>query len=108
MEQFEAYNEQAVKWRKSVSEISKFIIDHLDRPDFYNFITGTSANEEKEEHYQLRLEELITKATKRMGHAISQEKLLSESYDYIINQRDNGVLPPSSSLNHFCENILSR
>ena len=42
MEQFEAYNEQAIKWRKSVSEISKFITDHLDRPDFYNFITVTT------------------------------------------------------------------
>jgi len=105
MEKFEQYNEHQIKWQKSIREIAKFIIDRLDKLDFYGFISGEELDKEKAKHWQLDLDDLLDKVTKRMGHAIDREELLKEAFSYIINQRNTFELTPTKSLDYFCENI---
>jgi len=101
----EQYNKHEVNWRKSVSEISKFIVDHLEKSDFYDFLDGEEIDKEKLERWQTRLDDLIDKVTKRMGYKIDENKLFMEAYDQILNQKTSGELPPSKSLEYFCNNI---
>ena len=104
---FNEYNKNEVNWRKSVGEISKFIIDHLERPDFYDFLDGEEIDKEKTERWQTRLDDLIDKITKRMGYKIDGDKLFVDAYEQILTQKNNGELAPSKNLEYFCNNIDS-
>lgn len=105
MEIFHNYNKQEINWQKSVNEISKFIIDHLDSINFYDFINDEMMDKEKKERWSVRLEELKDKATKRLGYKIDQNKLLKEAFFNILNQKNKGELVISNSLEYFCSNI---
>ncbi len=101
----EQYNKQEINWRKSVSEISKFIIDRLDKNEFYDFLEGKEINKDKMIRWQVRLDELLDKITKRMGYHIDQNKLFTEAYYQIMEQNNSGELNYSKSLAYFCDNI---
>jgi hypothetical protein len=101
----EQYNKHEVNWRKSVGEISKFIIDHLDKTDFYDFLDGEEIDKEKNNRWQLRLDDLTDKITKRMGHKIDDEKLLAEACEQIVRQKNSGELAPTKGLDYFCSHI---
>src|SRR5680860_864689 len=91
----EQYSQHEVNWRKSVSEISKFITDHLEKPDFYDFLDGEKIDKDKMVRWQNRLEDLADKVTKRMGHRIDEDKLFMEAYAQIVSQKNSGQLNPS-------------
>lgn len=99
------YNKNEVEWRKSVGEISKFIVDHLEKNDFYDFLDGVAIDREKMERWQTRLDELTDKVTKRMGYKIDEDKLFVQAYEQILKQRDSGELANSKSLAYFCNNL---
>lgn len=102
----QSYNKNEVNWQKSVSEISKFIIDHLDnRNDFFEFLSGEMEDGEKNNRWQLRQDELLDKITKRMGYKIDEEKLFFEACEQVRRQYQNGELNPSKGLDYFCENL---
>ena len=106
MENLHQYSEQAVNWQKSVSEISKFIIDHLEKEDFFDYFCGeTIDNKDKEERWNERLEELYGKATSRLGYKIDRNKLLADAKKHILDLKDKGELLPSKILDRFCEHI---
>ena len=75
----EQYNKNEVNWRKSVSEISKFIIDHLEKTDFYDFLSDEEIDKEKMTRWQARLDDLLDKITKRIGYRIDEDKLFLEA-----------------------------
>ena len=102
---FNEYNKNEVNWRKSVGEISKFIIDHLDKSDFYDFLSGEEIDREKMNRWQERLDELNDKITKRMGYKINANKLFIQAYEQIESQKNSGELAPSKNLEYFCNNI---
>lgn len=102
----QGYNKNEINWQKSVSEISKFIIDHLDnRNDFFEFLTGESEDNDKNIRWQVRHEELLDKITKRMGYRIDDEKLFLEACEQVKKQYQNGELAPSKGLDYFCDNL---
>ena len=101
----EQYSKHEVNWRKSVGEISKFIVDHLERPDFFYFLDGEEVDKEKSNRWQFRLDDLMDKVTKRMGYKIDENKLFVEAYEQILKQKDNGELASSKSLEYFCNHI---
>ena len=105
MEYLNGYNENEVNWHKSVSEISKFLIDHLDKLDFYNFINGEEVDQEKEARWHERIEELCDKATKRLGYQIDRPELMKQAYYQIVNDNNKGLLAQSKVLEHFCSNV---
>ncbi len=99
-----AYNESARNWQKSAEEIAKFILDHLsDRQEFLEFIRGEEVTPEKAERWQERLNELSSKAVKRIGHQIDKEELLLSARQIILDRRLAGELPPSSEYENFCK-----
>lgn len=102
----QGYNKNEVSWQKSISEISKFIVDHLDnRSDFFDFLNGEIQDKEKSIRWESRLEYLLDKITKRMGYHIDQNKLFLEAYEQIKKQYYDGELPISKGLTYFCDNI---
>ena len=102
----QGYNKNEINWHKSISELSKFIIDHLDnRSDFFDFLNGEIKDKEKSARWELKQDDLLDKITKRMGYKIDEDKLFSEAYEQIKNQYQNGELSPSKGLNYFCNNI---
>jgi hypothetical protein len=102
----QSYNKNEVNWQKSVSEISKFIIDHLDnRNDFFEFLSGEMEDSEKAGRLQIRRDDLLDKITKRMGYRIDEEKLFFEACDQVRNQYQGGELNPSKGLDYFCNNL---
>lgn len=101
----EPYNKREVSWRKSVGEISKFITDHLEKPDFYDFLGGEEISQEKRLRWQVRLDELWDKITKRTGYRIDKDKLFTEACQKIIDQKTYGELNPSKNLDYFCDNV---
>jgi len=104
---FNEYNKNEINWRKSVGEISKFIIDHLEKSDFYDFLSGEEIDREKMNRWQERLDELVDKITKRMGYKIDNDKLFMDAYEQVLKQKNNGELASSKSLEYFCNNIDS-
>ncbi len=99
-----AYNESARNWQKSAEEIAKFILDHLsERQEFLEFIRGEEVTPEKAERWQERLDELSTKAVKRIGHQINKEELLMSARQIILDRRLAGELPPLPGYENFCK-----
>jgi hypothetical protein len=105
MEHLEQYSEQAIHWQKSVSEISKFIIDRLDKEDFCEYLSGENIDEARAKHWHERLEELYDKATSRVGYRIDRDKLMKDAKENILKLRDSGELPSSKVLDRFCSHI---
>ena len=103
--QFNEYSKNEVNWRKSVGEISKFVVDHLDRSEFYDFLNGDEIDQEKMNRWQERLDELTDKITKRMGYRIDTDKLFIEAFEQIVDHKNSGELAPSKNLEYFCNNI---
>lgn len=101
----QSYSKNEVNWKKSVGEISKFVLDHLDKGEFYEFLEGEEINKDKMSRWQLRLDELLDKITKRMGYRIDKNKLFTEAYCQIIEQKNSGELNPSKGLSYFCANV---
>ena len=91
-----AYDKNAKNWQQSAEEIAKFILDHLDRgADFLNFIRGEELEfPERAERWQIRLLELMDKATKRLGHDIGNRRdLLLAARQIIVYRQIAGELP---------------
>jgi len=105
MENLHQYNEQAVNWQKSVSEICKFIVDRLDKEDFCEYLSGENIDEIRAKHWDERLEELYDKATSRVGYRIDRDKLMKDAKENILKLRDSGELPPSKVLDRFCSHV---
>ena len=101
----EQYNKNEVNWRKSVSEISKFIIDHLEKTGFYDFLSNEEIDKDKMTRWQTRLDDLLDKITKRIGYRIDEDKLFLEAYEQINRQYQAGELNPSKGLDYFCSHL---
>jgi hypothetical protein len=98
------YSEHARNWQKSAEEIAKFILDHLaDRPEFLDFIQGREVSPEKAERWQERLAELISKATKRLGHQIEGRELFLAARQVILDQHEAGELFNLPVYEKFCQ-----
>lgn len=98
------YSEHDRNWQKSVNEYAKFILDHLDKPNFIEFIVGDN-QESGLERWNLRLEELFDKATSRIGHHIEESELRIKALEIIVKQKNNGELPDSKFLNRFISEV---
>lgn len=99
------YSEHEKNRDKSINELSKFILDNLDRPDFKEFVLGGEVGKDKLVRWQGRWEELIDKITKRLGHKVDQNELKIEVYKNILDLKESGELNPSKYLDSFCEEI---
>lgn len=100
------YDKNEVNWQKSISEIAKFITDHLDnKGEFFEFLNSELDDKEKCNRWQSRLDDLLDKITKRTGYRIDQDKLFSEAYEMVEQQCRNGELNPSKGLDYFCSNL---
>lgn len=104
------YDEHEKNLQKSIGELSKFMLDNLGRPDFISFlkeeeIDGDHLVKAKFERWEERLEDLIDKATKRLGHHVDQAELLRSAYRDILNRKELCELPESKSLDNFCEEL---
>jgi len=98
------YSEHARNWQKSAEEIAKFILDHLvDRPEFLDFIQGLEISPEKAERWRERLEELISKATKRLGHQIESRELFLAARQITLEQHEVGELFNLPAYEKFCQ-----
>lgn len=98
------YSEHARNWQKSAEEIAKFILDHLaDRPEFLDFVQGIEINPEKAERWQARLEELMLKATKRLGHQIERRELFLAARQVILDRHESGELFNLPVYEKFCQ-----
>lgn len=106
------YDRNAVNWRKSVEELSKFIYDRVGDEDFFDFLREGVNNElsdsdkEKMERWQTRLDDLHQKITKRMGYRVDKSKLLTEAVTQILDRRDSGEFVPNNRLDRFCERSM--
>lgn len=101
----QSYSKNDVNWHKSVGEISNFILNHLDKREFCDFLEGQEIDYDKVDRWRLRLDELLDKITKRMGYRIDKNKLFSKAYYEILEKKNNGELNPSKNLDYFCNNI---
>ena len=99
------YDEHEKNLEKSVSELSKFMLDNLSRPGFSEFLKGEEIEKDQLGRWEERLEELIEKTTKRVGHRIDQDELLKAAYKEILNRKWLGELPESNHLDNFCNNL---
>jgi len=103
------YDENKKNWQKSVAEISKFLLDHsqdglwIEKSDF-----ADKEEEERIERFKVRLEELLEKATKRIGYKVDQDKLINDAYSQILALKKSGELPETNILNNFCAAIEER
>lgn len=103
------YDANEKNWQKSVSELSKFFLDHLHDSFFSeksNFVD--KAEKDKVERLKERLVELLEKATKRLGYGVDEAKLTKEAYQHILDLKKSGELPPSDLLENFCAEIEER
>jgi|GEM_PF-1162229 len=100
----DSYSEHEKNWQKSVNEYAKFILDHLDKPDFIEFIVNDN-QELGQERWKVRLEELFNKATGRIGHHIEESELRAKALESIVKQKNNGELPDSKFLNRFMSEV---
>ncbi|MFA4942158.1 MAG: hypothetical protein WC564_00795 [Patescibacteria group bacterium] len=103
------YDENKINWQKSVSEVSRFLLDHSENGFFVEQNEFESKGEqEKVKRLKNRLAELLEKATKRLGYQVDDQKLINDAYRQIIKMNDSGELPPSGLLKNFCAEIEER
>ncbi len=103
------YDENRKNYEKSVSEFSKFFLDHssdglwIGKSEF-----GSEGEEDRVKRLQVRLEELVEKATKRLGYKVDEAKLINDAYRHILNMKSSGELPDNNILDNFCAEIEER
>ncbi len=107
----ENFNPDKVNYEKSVSELSKFFSDNLEKyflAQKTEFASDEKDERAKVERFQERLKELLDKATRRLGHEIDEPKLINDAGEHILALKNSGELPPSSYLEKFCSEVEER
>ena len=107
----ENFNPDKINYEKSVMELSKFFSDNLEKY-FLAQKTEFTADEEDEkakvERFRDRLEELLAKATKRLGHKIDEAKLVNDASEHLLSLKNSGELVSSNLLEKFCSEVENR
>ncbi len=99
------YSEDSKNREKSIEEIAKFILDHLDSgPDFLSFLRDQElSSPERERRWRERLEKLLSKAQKRVGYHINSRDFILAARNLILERQAAGELPPKPAYLNFCE-----
>ncbi len=117
------FNIHAKNWKESVGEMSDFFGKNLNNPNFLIFLrdqgifqkeipfesemeNSDDGNHQKDERerWAERLEDLLDKATKRLGYGVKSRKdeLMSAAVQEISRRRNDFELPASKTLDYFC------
>jgi hypothetical protein len=91
-----------------VGEISRFLADNLKEyflAQQSEFSPDEAVEKNQAERFRARLEELVVKATKRLGHEIDRVKLVDDACHRVLELKNLGEIPESNLLEKFCTEI---